>query len=245
MPFTDNELAFIKKVKFKPENTIKSIIMPKGVHLVNTEELVPYPNNAKIHTAAQVSKICHSIDKSKRWTQPIIVDGENVIIAGHGRRLAAMSWGMSKVPVIKLDGISEEDAMLLRLADNKVAEGEIDTNALEAELKILAEYNVDMFGIYDERELEFLTEDLGEIDFGQITADIGQDVERQFAENEKFAEELEDKNQRLASIFGKRSITAPEAKILSTFLAYIEEEQGEEGIDALVSFAELYIEDKE
>lgn len=245
MPFSDSELAFIKKVKFKPKHTVKQVLMPQNVPLFELEALKPYENNAKIHTPTQVSKICHSIDKSKRWTQPIIVDGEGVIIAGHGRRLAAGVWGLSKVPVIKLEGISEEDAMLLRLADNKVAEGEIDTNALEAELKILAEFNVDMFGIYEERELEFLTDDLGEIDFGQITQDISKDVERQLCENEKIVDEIEDKNQRLASIFGKRSINHIEARILSRFLAYIEEEQGEEGIDALVSFAEIYLEGKE
>ena len=245
MPVTEADLLFTKKVKGEFKNEPKFILMPASIPLMSVEDLIPYENNVKIHTHQQVAKICQSIDKSGRWTNPIIVDGNNVIIAGHGRRLAAIRFGFLEVPVLKLDGISEKDASLLRIADNKVAEGEVDTSMLEEEIRILSDFGVDMVGIFDERELNFLVEDLGEIDFGQISDDISDDVSRQFEENEKLAEEIEDKTLRLSDIFGRRPLSGVEGRILSNFLAYAEEQQGDEGIDALVGFAENFLETQE
>ena len=68
--------------------------------------LIPFAINARTHSDAQVAQIAASM-REFGWTNPILVDGENGIIAGHGRLLAARKLGMSTVPVIELAGLSE------------------------------------------------------------------------------------------------------------------------------------------
>ena len=78
---------------------------PKGSALeikkVSVEKLIPYVRNSRTHSDAQVAQIAASI-KEFGWTNPILVDGENGIIAGHGRLLAARKLGYTEVPVIEL-----------------------------------------------------------------------------------------------------------------------------------------------
>jgi len=82
--------------------------------------LVPYAKNARTHSEAQVAQIAASIDEFG-WTNPILIDEHNGIIAGHGRLLAAQRLGIAKVPVITLSGLSEAQRRALILADNKLA----------------------------------------------------------------------------------------------------------------------------
>lgn len=84
------------------------------------EDLIPYARNARTHSADQVARIAGSI-KEFGWTNPILVDGENGIIAGHGRLAAARKLGMSEVPVIELDGLSDVQKRAYIIADNKMA----------------------------------------------------------------------------------------------------------------------------
>jgi len=83
-------------------------------------ELIPYARNARTHSDAQVAEIAASIRKFG-WTNPLLVDGANGIIAGHGRLLAARKLGMVDVPVIELAGLSEAQKRAYVLADNKLA----------------------------------------------------------------------------------------------------------------------------
>ncbi len=82
--------------------------------------LIPYARNARTHSDAQVAEIAASI-RAFGWTNPILVDGENGIIAGHGRLLAARKLKLSTVPVIELSGLSEAEKRAYVLADNKLA----------------------------------------------------------------------------------------------------------------------------
>src|SRR5688572_7981960 len=82
--------------------------------------LIPYARNARTHSDAQVAEIAASI-RAFGWTNPILVDGENGIIAGHGRLLAARKLGMTEVPVIELAGMSEPEKRAYIIADNKLA----------------------------------------------------------------------------------------------------------------------------
>ena len=83
-------------------------------------ELIPYARNARTHSDAQVAEIAASI-REFGWTNPVLVDGDNGIIAGHGRVLAARKLGMSEVPVIELSGLTEAQKRAYVLADNKLA----------------------------------------------------------------------------------------------------------------------------
>jgi DNA modification methylase len=85
-----------------------------------TTELVPYAKNSRTHSDEQVAQIAGSM-KEFGWTNPILVDDEGVIIAGHGRLLAAQRLGVDEVPVIELAGLSKTQRKALVIADNKLA----------------------------------------------------------------------------------------------------------------------------
>jgi ParB-like chromosome segregation protein Spo0J len=120
-------------------------------------ELIPYSNNAKEHPEEQVKKIASSI-KNYGWDQPIVVDGENEIIKGHGRLQAAELLGLSEVPVIRREDLTEAEAKASRIADNKTAESAWIDDVLETEIDILAqedEIEMDSLG-FDDDEIDDL-----------------------------------------------------------------------------------------
>ena len=83
-------------------------------------ELIPYARNPRSHSDAQVTQIAGSICEFG-WTNPVLVDGANGIIAGHGRVLAARQLGLDRVPVIGLAHLSEAQRRAYVLADNQLA----------------------------------------------------------------------------------------------------------------------------
>ena len=85
------------------------------------ESLIPYARNAKLHSDAHVAQIAASITEFG-WGAPILVDGQNNVIAGHGRLLAARKLNMTEVPVVPLEHLSETQRRALILADNKIGE---------------------------------------------------------------------------------------------------------------------------
>lgn len=101
-------------------------------------DLIPYENNAKKHPPEQVRQIANSIERFG-WRSAIAVDGDNVIVNGHGRYMAAQILGLDKVPTWDCSDLSEEEIKALRLADNKVAESEWDFGKLELEIEDLGE----------------------------------------------------------------------------------------------------------
>ena len=83
-------------------------------------ELIPYVNNSRTHSDEQVAQIAASI-KDFGWTNPILVDGSNGIIAGHGRLLAARKLGQTEVPTIELSDLTETQKKAYIIADNRLA----------------------------------------------------------------------------------------------------------------------------
>jgi ParB-like chromosome segregation protein Spo0J len=108
------------------------------------EELIPSARNARTHSDEQVAQIAASI-REFGFTNPILVDGQNGIIAGHGRLLAARKLGVSEVPVIELAGLSEAQKRAYILADNKLAlNAGWDTEMLAIEFGDLAGLGFDL-----------------------------------------------------------------------------------------------------
>jgi DNA modification methylase len=106
--------------------------------------LRPDPKNARTHPARQVEQLVASIG-AFGFTNPILVDEAAVIIAGHGRLLAARKLQLAEVPVIELAGLDEARRRALRLADNKIAQGAgWDMELLKAELGEIAAIDVDL-----------------------------------------------------------------------------------------------------
>ncbi len=106
-------------------------------------QIIPYVRNSKTHPKEQVDKIARQISEVG-FTQPILIDSQDVVIAGHGRLEAAKSLGMTEVPVIKMSHLTEEQAMAYRIADNKVAESYWDLPLLAFELGTLERRDFDI-----------------------------------------------------------------------------------------------------
>lgn len=122
-------------------------------------DLIPYAANSRTHSDAQVAQIAASI-KEFGWTNPILVSGDNSIIAGHGRLLAARKLGMDEVPAIVLDHLSKAQQRALVIADNQLAlNAGWDMDMLKAEIEDLKldDFDIDLLG-FDEKFLDGLLE---------------------------------------------------------------------------------------
>lgn len=202
-----------------------------------TGRLVPYEKNAKKHDDKQVAKIAESI-RQNGWTTRIAVEEDGTIIAGHGRRLAAIKLGLKTVPVLVLVGISKEQARALRLIDNKVQEGGYDTSLLADELKdLVIDLDFDLSKFFDERDLDFAIDDLGEIDLGALSDDISSEVIEQ---TERTANEIDQSDKSLMPVskaLGFNSFTSEQARVVKRFISVLESETGLVGAEAFTAFA--------
>jgi len=114
------------------------------IEQVAVESLIPYARNSRTHSDEQVAQIAASI-KEFGWTNPILIDGESGIIAGHGRLLAARKLGMKEVPVIQLSGMTDTQKRAYIIADNKLAlNAGWDDELLKLELDELHDEGFDM-----------------------------------------------------------------------------------------------------
>ena len=129
------------------------------IEYISVDKLIPYANNSRTHSDAQVAQIAASI-KEFGWTNPILIDGANGIIAGHGRLLAARKLGYTEVPTIELKDMTEAQKKAYVIADNKLAlNADWDTNILGLELNALKDvgFDLDILG-FDDKELGILLE---------------------------------------------------------------------------------------
>jgi len=109
------------------------------------QRVLPYASNAKVHPERQISEITASI-KQFGFINPVLVDAKGVLIAGHGRIIAARNIGFKKVPVITLGHLTEDEAKALRIADNSIAISGTswDADLLESELTSLRAVKFDL-----------------------------------------------------------------------------------------------------
>ncbi|ARK96155.1 site-specific DNA-methyltransferase [Burkholderia pseudomallei] len=113
------------------------------IELRPVDVLIPYARNAKQHSDAQVAQIAASIIEFG-WGAPILVDGQNNVIAGHGRLLAARKIGLTEVPVVPMTHLTDIQRRALILADNKIGENASwDDELLGLELAELKDAGVD------------------------------------------------------------------------------------------------------
>jgi len=138
---------------FRPKATIQ-------VEQVRVEDLKPYDKNARKHSQFQVQQIADSIAEFG-FNNPILVDPDLEIIAGHGRLEAAKHMDLKTVPVIKLPHLTPEQKKAYVIADNKLAlNATWDTDQLMAELKLLEDDGMDLTVLgFSEAELASLVDD--------------------------------------------------------------------------------------
>lgn len=197
------------------------------------DAIKPYHLNSKKHEDKQVDAIATSIQRFG-FDQPIVVDSEGVIIKGHGRRLACIKLGLKHVPVLIREDLSPEQANAARIADNKVAVGDFDTELLKAELEALD--IEDLRGIFEDKELDFLAVDLTQMDTSLFVADLDAAVSEQEAETEQKFKEAEEKRVSIAKALGFKDIAGADQIFVHRFVAQIEANTGLKGDQAFVHF---------
>lgn len=128
------------------------------VEAIKTDALIPYARNAKLHDDAQVAQISASI-REFGFNNPVLIDVDNGIIAGHGRVLAARKLGLADVPCIRLGHLTDIQRRAYIIADNRLAEtgGGWDSDLLALELEDLQDLDFDLeLTGFDEDELNRL-----------------------------------------------------------------------------------------
>ena len=131
----------------------------------NVDDLIPYARNAKIHDESNINLIAGSI-KSFGFNNPVLLDGENGIIAGHGRVLASKKLGINQIPTIELQGLSDAEKRAYIIADNRLTEkSEWDKEILSLELQDLNELGIDLntIGFSDEDLNDIVQEETPEV----------------------------------------------------------------------------------
>jgi hypothetical protein len=129
----------------------------RTIEYVAMDRLTPYARNSRTHSEDQVRQIAASI-REFGFTNPVLIDGEGTIIAGHGRVLAASHLQMKEVPCIKLDYLTEAQRRAYVIADNRIAEigSGWDLEMLKLE--------VDDLGIVDKWDLRDLLAEIADGD---------------------------------------------------------------------------------
>lgn len=123
------------------------------IEYLKMDEIIPYENNPRKNDDA-VQYVKKSIEQFG-FKVPIVIDKDNVIVAGHTRYKAAQELGLEKVPCIIADDLTEEQVKAFRLADNKVSEhAKWDNELLYAELDGLADFNMADFGFIELADLD-------------------------------------------------------------------------------------------
>lgn len=122
--------------------------------------LIPYVKNSRTHSDEQIAQIAASI-REFGWTNPILIDGRDGIIAGHGRLQAARKLGLDEVPAIVLDHLSETQKRALVIADNKLAlNAGWDEQMLALEIADLAaeDFDISLMGFSDAELAKYTAE---------------------------------------------------------------------------------------
>ena len=134
------------------------------IKMLAVDKIIPYVKNSRTHSDEQVAQVAASI-KEFGFTNPILLDKENVIIAGHGRMLAAQRLGLSEVPCIRLDHLTEAQKKAYIIADNKLAlNAGWDNELLGLELGELRDegFDISLTGFTEEELAGLIVEEIPE-----------------------------------------------------------------------------------
>jgi ParB-like chromosome segregation protein Spo0J len=200
-------------------------------------DVKPYERNNKVHSKAHIEKLKKSIAADGLF-DALIVDMEGVIIAGHGRFEALVALGQLTVPVKHAKHLTKDQADAARIAHNKTASTEYDSDLMAEEIRRLAASNeVDITALgFEDGELDFLIDDLGNMNDAAISIDLDGDLADQDEETAAKVAATDASSEKVAKIFGFNSVPIATVKHVRRFLADIEAETGLKGEEAFVQW---------
>lgn len=148
-----------------------------NVEMMAVKDIKPFERNAKKHDETQIKNVMESI-KQFGMAQPLAVDKDNVLIIGHCRLIACKRLKMDKVPVVKMDELTQEQVDKLRLLDNKLNESAWDFDLLEEDIPT---FNWDGFDIdWGLKTNEEEEEEEAEVPFSEILGEENNYIVLQF-----------------------------------------------------------------
>ena len=147
--------------------------MTSEMERVPVDRLIPYINNARTHSPEQIKKLRASL-REFGFVNPVIIDRDYNVIAGHGRIMAAKEEGITEVPCVYADHLTEAQKKAYILADNRMAlDAGWDEEMLRVEIEALREMDYDpLLTGFDEKELAALFKDEGEEDDFDVEAEL-------------------------------------------------------------------------
>ena len=161
-------------------NIYRFFMTDLSIEYKRVDDLIPYVNNSRTHSDEQVTQVAASI-KEFGFTNPILIDENNGIIAGHGRLMAAKKLKLEQVPTITLAGLSDAQRKAYVIADNKLAlNAEWDFDLLKIEIESLQEddFKLDLLG-FDVDELN------GILGFDDIAEEDEEEPEQDYEDKYK------------------------------------------------------------
>jgi hypothetical protein len=198
------------------------------------DRVKPYERNTKVHSPSHIAKLKASI-KADGLFDALIVDMDGVLIAGHGRFEALVGLGHLKVPVKHAAHLTKNQADAARIAHNKTASLEYDSGFMAEELRRLSEADdVDLTALgLDEHELDFLVEDLGDMNMDAISTSLDDDIDEQDRQTEQKVAATDASSEKLVKAFGFNALPIAAVKDVRRFMADVEAETGLQGAEAL------------
>lgn len=147
-----------------PRELMPTVVIHDRIERLPISALVPYARNSRTHSDEQLAQIAASI-REFGFTNPVLIDEQGGIVAGHGRVMAAQRLGMANVPCLRLAGLTEAQRRAYVIADNQIAlNAGWDDAMLRLELADLqaADFNLDLLGFDANRLDELLGDEVGE-----------------------------------------------------------------------------------
>jgi ParB-like nuclease domain/DNA methylase len=149
------------RIKNKQTNSAVSLPRPE---LRNLQTLRPYQHNARTHSKRQLEQIGRSIERFG-FLNPVLIDASGTIIAGHGRVEAAKQLGLSRVPTLRIEHLSDAEKRAYILADNKLAQKagwHRETLAIELQALVDMDFEIELTG-FEMAEVDFILDEAAEI----------------------------------------------------------------------------------
>lgn len=207
------------------------------------DRLKPAEHNHKKHSDETTTKLAKSLADIGQ-IQPVIVDKEGEIIAGHGRLIAARRLGWSKIKVIQVP-VSREIAIKARIADNLMSNQDIDNENLSIEINKLMEIDVevDVSSLIlddDMAKLHKMNQEADyDIDESALSQSVSDDTQEFAEEGEKMMEDANEAMVPIRTVLGFNEVTARQARALKDFMAIVVDERPEgDAAAALVGWVE-------